>query len=107
MAAERTVGAVRNLEQRWPEAERAQHYARVLEPPKVRMRSDIPARSSERESKWLEEHGREYPGCRLAIHEDRLIAADPVSAVFAADEGEPAEVEATWFLSPDWPGPIV
>lgn len=27
--------------------------------------------------------------------------------VFAADEGEPAEVEATWFLSPDWPGPMV
>jgi hypothetical protein len=27
--------------------------------------------------------------------------------VFAADEGEPAEVEATWFLSPDWPGPVV
>jgi hypothetical protein len=26
---------------------------------------------------------------------------------FLADEGEPAEVEATWFLSPDWPGPIV
>jgi hypothetical protein len=27
--------------------------------------------------------------------------------IFAADEGEPAEVEATWFLSPDWPGPLV
>jgi hypothetical protein len=27
--------------------------------------------------------------------------------LFAADEGEPAEVEATWFLSPDWPGPVV
>jgi hypothetical protein len=26
---------------------------------------------------------------------------------FLADEGVPAEVEATWFLSPDWPGPIV
>jgi hypothetical protein len=26
---------------------------------------------------------------------------------FVADEGKPAEVEATWFLSPDWPGPIV
>jgi hypothetical protein len=24
-----------------------------------------------------------------------------------ADAGEPAEVEATWFLSPDWPGPLV
>lgn len=27
--------------------------------------------------------------------------------LFVADEGEPAEVEATWFLLPDWPGPIV
>jgi hypothetical protein len=26
---------------------------------------------------------------------------------FVADEGEPAEVEATWFLSPEWPGPLV
>lgn len=26
---------------------------------------------------------------------------------FLADEGEPAEIEATWFLSPDWPGPLV
>jgi hypothetical protein len=26
---------------------------------------------------------------------------------FLADEGEPAAVEVTWFLSPDWPGPMV
>ncbi len=26
---------------------------------------------------------------------------------FVADEGEAAEVEATWFLLPDWPGPLV
>jgi hypothetical protein len=68
---------VKELEQRWPDAERVQHYARVLEPPRVRMRPDIPPRSREREWKWLEEHGREYPGCWLAIYEDRLIAADP------------------------------
>src|SRR5438552_2551923 len=75
---------VKELEQRWPEAERVRHYARVLEPPKVRMRPDIPARSREREWKWLEEHGREYPGCWLAIHEDRLIAADPDRRVVTA-----------------------
>lgn len=68
---------VKELEQRWPDAERVQHYARVLEPPKVRMRPDLPARSSEQEIKWLQEHAREYPGCWLAIYEDRLIAADP------------------------------
>src|SRR5437764_9618873 len=68
---------VKELEQRWPEAERVQHYAHVLEPPKVRMRPDLPARSSEQEIKWLQEHAREYPGYWLAIYEDRLIAADP------------------------------
>jgi hypothetical protein len=26
---------------------------------------------------------------------------------FVADEGEPTTVEATWFLSADWPGPLV
>jgi hypothetical protein len=26
---------------------------------------------------------------------------------FVPDEGEPVEIEATWFLSPDWPGPMV
>jgi hypothetical protein len=30
-----------------------------------------------------------------------------LSVTFLAHEGEPAAVEATWFLSPDWPGPIV
>jgi hypothetical protein len=68
---------VKELEHRWPEAERVQHYARVLEPPKARMRPDLPARSSEREIKWLEEHAREYPDCWLAIHEDQLVAAGP------------------------------
>ena len=68
---------VKEREQRWPEAERVRHYVRVLEPPKVRMRPDIPARSSEQEWKWLEEDGHEYPGCWLAIYEDRLIAAGP------------------------------
>jgi hypothetical protein len=29
----------------------------------------------------------------------------PITLV--ADEGEPIQVEATWFLSPDWPGPMV
>ena len=75
---------VKDLEQRWPEAERVQHYARVLAPPVVRSRPDIPARSREREWKWLQEHGHEYPGCWLAIYEDRLIAADPDQRVVIA-----------------------
>ena len=88
---------VKELEQRWPEAERVRHYARVLEPPKVRMRPDLPARSSEREIKWLEEHGREHPGCWLAIHEDRLIAADPDRRVVVV-RAEQALGEETYLL---------
>src|SRR6266851_2155903 len=88
---------VKELEQCWPEAERVRHYARVLEPPKVRMRPDLPARSSEREIKWLEEHGREYPGCWLAIHEDRLIAADPDRRVVTA-RAEQVLGEETYLL---------
>jgi hypothetical protein len=75
---------VKELEQRWPDAERVQHYAHVLAPPKVRMRSDIPPRSREREWKWLQEHGHEYPGCWLSVYEDRLIAADPDRRVVVA-----------------------
>jgi len=74
----------KELAQRWPEAERVRHYAHVLQPPKVRLRPDIPARSREREWKWLEEHGREYPGCWLAVYEDRFIAADPDRRVVTA-----------------------
>lgn len=88
---------VKELEQRWPAAERVQHYARVLAPPKVRMRPDIPARSREREWKWLEEHGRDYPGCWLAIHGDRLIAADPDPRIVVAS-AEQALGEETYML---------
>ena len=88
---------VKELEQRWPEAERVQHYARVLEPPKVRMRPDLPARSREREWKWLKEHGREYPGCWLAIYGDQLIAADPDPRIVVAS-AEQALGEKTYLL---------
>lgn len=30
-----------------------------------------------------------------------------IPVVFEAEEGEDVEVEATWFISPDWPGPVV
>lgn len=88
---------VEELAQRWPEAERVQHYARVLEPPKVRMRPDLPARSREREWKWLEEHGREYPGCWLAISGDQLIAADPDRRTVMA-KAEQALGEETYLI---------
>ena len=96
---------VKELEQRWPEAERVRHYAHVLAPPVARSRPDIPARSSERELKWLEEHGHEYPGCWLAIYEDRLIAADPDRRVVVAtaDEAVPDEKSYLLFHQPGSP----
>lgn len=30
-----------------------------------------------------------------------------LSVEFAAEEGTPLSVQATWFVSPDWPGPTV
>jgi hypothetical protein len=79
---------VKELEQRWPEAERVRHYAQVLEPPKVRSRPDIPPRSMDQEWQWLEDHRHEYPGCWVAIYKDRLIAADPDRRVVVAKARE-------------------
>lgn len=41
---------------------------------------------------------------RFGVLEGRL---ERISVQFLADEGEDAEVEATWFLSEDWAGPPV
>jgi hypothetical protein len=89
---------VKELEERWPEAERVQHYAHVLQPPKVRMRPDIPARSSEPDWKWLEEHAREYPGCWLAIYDGRLIAADPDRQVVRKKAAQELAGESYWLF---------
>lgn len=32
---------------------------------------------------------------------------DRLRLSFAADYGEPVEIEASWFICPDWPGPMV
>jgi hypothetical protein len=68
---------VRELEQRWPDAEPVKHLARVLAPPASRPAPEVPHRSFRRENEWLRAHAREYPGCWIAVFEDRLIAADP------------------------------
>jgi hypothetical protein len=97
---------VQELEQRWPESERVRHYAHVLAPPKVLPRPDIPPRSREREWKWLAEHGHEYPGCWLAVHEDRLIAADPDQRAVVAKAREIlGEEGALLFQQPGEPKP--
>lgn len=70
--------AVKVLEARWPEDPRVQYWARVLAPrvtptPEAHRHR----RPIDRERAWLKQHAREYPGCWLAVYEDRLIAADP------------------------------
>src|SRR5262245_28513065 len=62
---------------RWPDSPRAQHWARVLEPPKVTVLHGHPNESYETERQWLKQHRREYPGCWLAVKGDRLLIADP------------------------------
>jgi hypothetical protein len=95
---------VKELELRWPAAERVQHYAHVLAPPVFRSRPDIPARSRAQEMKWLKEHAHEYPGCWLAVQEDRLIAADPDRQVVAAKAREVLGAEgAILFRQPGRP----
>jgi hypothetical protein len=70
---------VQEMEARWPDSKRVQYWARVLAPPVVIPTTgpDPRSRPRDRERAWLREHGHEYPGCWLAVYEDRLIAADP------------------------------
>ena len=65
------------LAARWPESQAVQHMARVLEPPKAAPTGRKSGRPLDREREWLRSHAQEYPGCWLAVYEDRLIAADP------------------------------
>jgi hypothetical protein len=52
----------------------------------------------------LETEGDARLHTRFGVLSGELIR---LAVLLVADEGEPAEVEATWFVSPDWPGPIV
>jgi hypothetical protein len=72
---------IKELEVRWPASERVRHYARVLAPPTVRMRSDIKVRPLDREWEWLRQHAHEHPGCWLAVLRGQLVAADPDGSV--------------------------
>lgn len=66
------------LAARWPQSASIQHFARVLEPPRVLPNPPMPpARSFDRDIAWLREHRDEYPGCWIATYEDQLIVADP------------------------------
>lgn len=68
---------VEQLRERWPDAERVQHFARILARPAVTVQPGQPHRSRAREYRWLRDHAAEHPGCWLAVLGDDLIAADP------------------------------
>jgi hypothetical protein len=68
---------VKQLVRKWPDAERVQHYSRVLEPPRVIAVGPSTGYSLEHEKPWLKAHAHKYPGCWLALDGPRLIAADP------------------------------
>jgi uncharacterized protein DUF5678 len=93
---------VNEMEVRWPDSEPVRHYAHVLAPPKVRMRDDIKARPMKKEWEWLRQHAHEYPGCWLALLEDRLVAADPDGLVVRAKAREiPGEERPLIYYQPD------
>jgi hypothetical protein len=84
------------LAAKWPDSAEIRHLARCLEPPKILPNRAGPrARRLDREHHWLEQHAFEYPGCWIAVYQDRLLAADPDldtvrAAVRAAIGGEAA-----------------
>src|SRR5207302_3960870 len=84
---EEAQAELKEMERRWPASERFQHWVRVLAPPIVRTvpGRDPRSRPFDKDRAWLRQHGREYPGCWLAVYEDRLIAADPDLGVVLAE----------------------
>jgi hypothetical protein len=100
--------AVKEMEARWPEDPRVQHWARVLAPPRV-----IPTpeahknlRPIDREHEWLRQHRGEYPGCWVAVFEDRLIAADPDLRVVLDEANRTLEgQQAVLYQQPGRPEP--
>jgi hypothetical protein len=76
-AVEEARALAKELLSRWPASESVRHWASVLAPPLVSVSPVRQARPLQRERAWLKEHAGEYPGCWLAVFEDRLIAADP------------------------------
>jgi hypothetical protein len=92
------------LEAKWPDSSRVQHFARVLAPPQARRRKGEQGRSLHRERAWLRVHAREYSGCWLALQGDRLIAADPdLDVVLQAVEQSTEGVDPLVYFQPENP----
>jgi hypothetical protein len=98
--------AVSDLIARWPQSKRVQYWARVLAPPTARTMAEPDPRSRplDRERAWLREHARNYPGCWLAVYEDRLIAADPeLEVVLTLANQTPEGQRALLYQQPERP----
>ena len=90
------------LQQRWPDDEQVRCFAHVLAPPTVSVRQGSPAPPRRQEYQWLREHSREYPGCWLAVLDDRLIAASPeVQEVVDAICQDPSAEGALLYFEPE------
>lgn len=98
---------VKELVREWPDAERVQHYARVLEPPRVIGKSPASGKCfTPGEKAWLKAHAHEHPGCWIALDDDRMIAADPELAVVRKAAHAEGVMDALYHFTPDpekWP----
>jgi hypothetical protein len=81
---------IRELQEKWPDSDRVQHYARVLAPPGVRIGEGGEGTGYKAERAWLRQHARDFPDCWLAVHGDHLVAAST----------DPQEVERQLALYP-------
>jgi hypothetical protein len=96
---------VRELEQRWPDSDLVRRFAHVLAPPVARVvqgRKGMSREQTEKESVWLREHAREYPGCWVVLDGDRLIAAHPSlrTVTGEADRVAGSEVGSLHYIRP-------
>jgi pentatricopeptide repeat protein len=93
---------VKEMEQRWPASERVQYWARVLAPPVARVVPGGPHPPLDAEYAWIREHGREYPGCWIAVKGNRLVAADrDPGVVIDAVRQSPESKDALLHYSPE------
>lgn len=67
---------VKEAQQRWPDSPQVQKWARLLEPPQVRLCQGAGAPPRAQEYAWLRQHAQEYPAQWLALLGDSLVAAD-------------------------------
>jgi hypothetical protein len=97
---ERARSLAASVERRWPESEGARYFARVLAPPTTRSLPGERFRDLTPENAWLAAHAREYPGCWIAVHGERLIAAYPDLRRVTASMS-PEERDAVLFFQPE------